>query len=78
MRLRMRLLEKERKNMGREPKEYKILLPEELAARQAIERKTVRLNMPLETDVHEGSADKLERCKATLLSQKSLNSGSNQ
>ena len=47
MRLRMRLLEEERRKIGRGPKEYKVLLPEELAAtKRASERKTVRLNMP--------------------------------
>ncbi len=46
MRLRMRLIETERKKLRRKPMEYKVLLPEELAAKRANEGKTVRLNMP--------------------------------
>jgi len=45
MRLRMRLLEEERRKIGRESREFKILSPEELAAEQASKPKTVRLNM---------------------------------
>ena len=46
MRLRMRLLDTERRKMKNRPSEYKVLLPEELTAKKASERKTVRLNMP--------------------------------
>ena len=46
MRLRMRLLEVDRKKLGRPPTDYKILLPEELAAKRASKPRSVHINMP--------------------------------
>jgi len=46
MRLRMRLMETERKGLRRKPKEYKVLSPEERKAKRASKPRTVRLNMP--------------------------------